>query len=137
MSDTLLPDGPDDIWRNTTSPDGAYVWKVQPAEWAASQWVMSGELWRETPPARLFIPPGDWSFETRVWTSARAIALDARRFPGVMPGITLTLDAEALTGTIALDASDTRVPPRKPPAAPSGTQPFAVLLSWLQAYPKR
>jgi hypothetical protein len=136
MRAILPPDEPDDYWTRTTSPDGSFVWIVSPAEWANSQWVLAGTLWRKDPASSLFNPPGDWSFESRDWVSPRTLKLVGRRFPGVMPGITLTLNVDALTGSIEIDAGDSRARPRRTPMAPDGTQPFSLLLSWLHAYPK-
>lgn len=137
MSDILPPDEPDGYQTRTTSPGGDFVWIVSPAEWAASQWVLAGELWRKDPLTNLFRPPDDWSFEGRDWILPSTLRLDGRRFRGVMPGITLTLDVGTVTGIIEVDAGDLRVGARPPPEAPTGMQPFSVLLAWLTAYPIR
>jgi hypothetical protein len=123
-----------DPWKDTTSPDGRYVCIVSPSEWAASQWVMADAL--QCNEQILFNPPGDWSFENRIWTSSHTLRLEGRRFPGATPGITLILDPDALNGTIELDATDSRVTSSRVPAAPTGSRPFAVLLAWLNDYPK-
>jgi hypothetical protein len=135
MTDILPSDEPDGYQTRTTSSGGDFVWIVSPAEWAASQWVLAEELWRKDAPTCLFRPPDDWSFEGRDWIFP--LRLDGRRFPGVMPGITLPLDVGTVPGIVEVDAGDRRVRARPPPAAPTGMQPFSVLLAWLTAYQTR
>jgi hypothetical protein len=135
--EALPPDEPDGYQTRTTSPDGDYVWIVDPSEALPTQWVLAGALWRKQPPSRLFVPPWDWNFEARAWTSPLCSRMGGRRFPGVMPGITLTLEPDTGRGTIVVDTGDKRRSRSQVPAAPSAAQPFAVLLAWLAAYPKR
>ena len=137
MSGLLPPDEPDGYLTRTTCPSGDFVWTVAPEEWAPSQWVLAGELWRKNPPAGLFKPPEDWSFEDRDWISSGTLKLEGRRYPGIMPGITLTLDVKRLTGIVEVDAGDRRLGASNPPGAPAGQQIFSDLLSWLAAYPTR
>ena len=94
-------------------------------------------LWRKDPLTCLFRLPDDWSFEGRDWILPGTLRPAGRRFPGIMLGITVTLDVGTVAGIIEVDAGDQRVRARRPPAAPTGMQPFSVLLAWLTAYPTR
>lgn len=139
-----LPDGPDDYWTKTTSPDGAHVWVVSPWDVKMSHWIMQGALWRASPEAKLFEPPSDWSFENRTWPSNDVLRLEGRRYPGRLPGITLTLEVRAERGTLETEnlaklqsaGSYARVKPDEVPVPPVGPQPFDALLRWLEAFPK-
>jgi hypothetical protein len=64
---------------------------------------MSGALWRRNPDEKLFEAPHAWSFENRTWVSNDTLALGGRRYPGRLPGITLTLDVRGGWGTIELE----------------------------------
>jgi len=135
------PEQPDDYWTKTTSADGAYVWIVKAWEARMSLWVMAGALHQTSPRTLLFEPPEEWSFEERAWTSKSELRLVGRRYPGGLPGIVLTLDVPGRRGTIALHEPDALPDAQggkaKAPAPPSGSQPFDLLLHWLEAYAPR
>jgi hypothetical protein len=127
-----------------TSPDGEHVWVMD--EWAAkmSHWIRAGDLRRRSSGKVIFAPPKDWSFENRTWTSNDELRLEGRRYPGRLPGVILTLSVRAESGTIETEdlakhqsrGSYAWMKPREYPAAPSGPQPFDVLLRWLSEFPR-
>jgi hypothetical protein len=136
-----IPDGPDDYWTKSTSPDGAHVWVVNAWDPHMSHWIIAGTLFRASPPTEIFAPPTDWSFEQHEWTSNDELRLVGRRYPGTLPGIVLTLDVPARRGTVEIrshaatgDQSGTHRKVRVPPSDP---QPFGALLRWLDAYQAR
>src|SRR6185312_3066038 len=132
MSEPLPADDQDGYWTRTTSPDGAYVWVVDAGEVKMSHWIMGGQLWRRVPPAKLLAAPSGWSFEGRTWVSTHELKLTGRRYPGRLPGVTLTIDAVAERGVIESDDLAAHqqggrylwVKPGEVPAPPPGPQPL-------------
>jgi hypothetical protein len=144
MPEAFPADEPDGYWTRTTSPDGSYVWIVEAWDVKMSHWIMGGALWRRNPPTKVFEAPHAWSFESRTWTSTEVLKLGGRRYPGRLPGVTLTLDVRAERAIIEVDdlaalqrgGSFTWVKPGDAPVSPSGPQPLGAVVSWLEAFPQ-
>jgi len=139
----LTLDGPDDYWTRSTSPDRLHVWIVSAYDVKMSHWILGGALYRRDPEAKLFAAPAGWSFDTRTWLSTDALKLEGRRYPGRLPGITLTIDLRSATGTIVSDdlaalqrsGSFTGLSASEVPGAPRGSLPFDAIVRWLEAFP--
>jgi hypothetical protein len=136
-------DGPDGYWTQTTSPDGAYVWIVSASDAKMSHWIMGGALYRRAPRTKVFEAPYGWSFESQTWTSNAVIKLGGRRYPGRLPGVSLTIDVAAERGTLEADdlAELQRggrylwVKEGEVPRPPSGPQSLEAIVQWLEAFP--
>jgi hypothetical protein len=78
-------------WRET-SPDRRWAIVVQENEVRMSHWISSADVYRLEPLERVF-PIGDssWSCDVVRFEDASTLVIEARRYPGDLPGATLRL----------------------------------------------
>jgi hypothetical protein len=78
-------------WREI-SPDGRWAIVVRLHDARMSHWIAVAELYRLAPLERV-IPIGDtlWSCDVARFEDASTLVIEARRYPGDLPGATLRL----------------------------------------------
>ena len=88
----------------STSPDGRYEVRSTPWEASASQWVYTPSIVNTSTGAVLYQPSDDrWSADNVTWTSASAVTLTMRRFPGNHEPAQISLSIDVCSGLIPPD----------------------------------
>ena len=96
-------------WRED-SPDGRWSLVITADEVRMSHWIHGADLYRRDPFERVMaIGDSSWSCEAVRFEGAHTLVVQARRYPGERPGVTLRLDLDAGRASARVDTGEERV----------------------------
>ena len=96
-------------WRED-SPDGRWSLVLTADEVRMSHWIQSGQLYQREPFAHVMaIGDSRWSCEGVRFEDPRTLVVQARRYPGDRPGVTLRLDLEVGRASARVDTGEERI----------------------------